>query len=216
MSVQASGRPCYTDRPEAWMEVGWMMKALTAYGSRLIRPALLISLIVFTFVLFSQPQAAEAADASVEVGDIWFCESAFQGSSCDIFVEAGDTVTWDWVGFLPHNVVECGDNWNKGLACAGADWGSATQTSGSFDRPFDTPGTTYYLCTVHPLTMKGTVTVASAVGGIAELPSVTAFSLENPNTTSNGRQLLIMLAAGGAAAVAAFGSAFWYLRRRLA
>ena len=123
-----------------------MMKALTAHRSRLIRPVVLISLIVFTLVLFSQPQAAEAADANVDVGDVWFCEMAFQGSSCDVFIEAGDTVTWTWVGGVPHNVVECGDNWIKGPTCTGdggPDWSSALLTSGSFDRQFDTPGTTY-------------------------------------------------------------------------
>ncbi len=190
-----------------------MMKAFTAYGSWLLRPAVLLSLIVFTFVLFSQPQAAEAADTGVDVGDVWFCESGFQGSSCDTFIEAGDTVTWNWVGFVPHNVVECGDNWNKGFSCTGADWTSAIQTSGSYNRQFDTPGVTYYLCTIHPTTMKGTVTVASAVGGIAELPSETAFALQSPGSSSGGQQLLIALAAGGAAA--AVGSALWYMRRRL-
>ena len=191
--------------------------ALSAYGSRLVRPAVLISLIVFTFVMFSQPHAAEAGTgATVDVGDIWFCDSGFQGGSCDTFIEAGDTVTWNWVGFLPHNVVECGTSWNKGLACAGADWSSATQTSGSFSRQFDTPGVTYYLCTVHPITMKGTVTVASAVGGIAELPSAAGSSIESLNSTASGQQLFIALATGGAAAIAAFGGVLWYLRRRLA
>ena len=193
------------------------MKALTAYGSRLVRPAVLLSLIVFAMALLSQPKAAEAgAGPTVDVGDLWFCESGFQGSSCDTFIEAGDIVTWNWVGFVPHNVVECGENWNKGLACTGADWSSATQVSGSFNRQFDTSGVTYYLCTVHPLTMKGTITVASAVGGIAELPSATAFSIESPNSTSSDQQLFIALATGGAAAIAAFGGVLWYLRRRLA
>lgn len=195
------------------------MNTVTTYGSRFIRPAVLLSLIVFTFVLFSQPQAAEAADVPVDVGDIWFCDAGFQGGSCDTFIQPGDSVTWNWVGFLPHNVVECGPDWNKGLACTGGggpDWASATQSSGSFNQPFNTSGVTYYLCTIHPLTMKGTITVASAVGGIAELPSATAFSIESPNSTSSGQQLLIALAAGGAAAVAALGGGLWYMRRRLA
>ncbi len=191
------------------------MKTLTAYGSRLMLPAILISLIAFSFVMLSQPQAAEAADENVDVGDVWFCDPGFQGSSCDTFIEAGDTVTWTWVGFVPHNVVECGDNWNKGFACAGADWSSATQTSGSFDRQFNTPGVTYYLCTIHPATMKGTVTVGSAVGGIAELPSTAAFSIESPGTSSSSHRLLIALGAGGAAAVAVMGGALWYTRRGL-
>ena len=192
------------------------MNAPTAHSSRLMRPAVLVSLIVFSFVLFSQPQAAEAADANVDVGDIWFCQS---GGACNTFIEAGDTVTWDWVGFLPHNVVECGENWSKGPTCSldgGPDWQSTIKTSGSFNIPFDTPGVTYYLCTVHGIAMSGTINVASVVGGIAELPSATAFAIGSPDSTSNGPQLLIAIAAFGAAAVAAFGSALWYMRRRLA
>ncbi|MCI0855364.1 MAG: hypothetical protein J4N98_01640 [Chloroflexi bacterium] len=185
------------------------MNTVTTYGSRFIRPAVLLSLIVFTFVLFSQPQAAEATDTSIDVADIFFSPNA-------PVIQAGDKVTWNWVGILPHNVVECGPNWNKGLTCTGADWTSATQTSGSFNRPFNTPGVTYYLCTVHPTTMRGTITVASAVGGIAELPSATAFSIESPNSSSDGQRVLIALAAGGALAVAALGGGLWYMRRRLA
>ena len=64
--------------------------------------------------------------------------------------------------------------------------------------------------------MRGTITVAAAVGGIAELPSATSFSIESPNSASSGQQLLIALAAGGAAAVAALGGGLWYMRRRLA
>ncbi len=122
-------------------------------------------------------------------------------------IEADDTVTWTRVGGLPHNVVECGADWSKGLACTGADWSSAIQTSGSFNRQFDMSGVTYYRCTVQPTTMRGTVTVASAVGGIAELPSATAFTIESPDSPSSGPQLFIALAAGGAAEPATGGGA---------
>lgn len=191
-----------------------MMNALTVYGARLVLPALLLVLVATSLVMLSQPQGVQAANAGVDVGDLWFCSSGFQGSSCDTFIEAGDTVNWNWVGVVPHNVFECGNNWSNASSCAGADWSSSTQTSGSFNRQFDTPGVYYYLCTLHPATMKGTVTVASAVGGIAELPSATAFTIESPNASSGSQGLFIALAAGGAAAVATFGGALLYMRRR--
>ncbi len=193
-----------------------MMNALTVFGARLVLPAALLVLVATSLVMLSQPRGVNAADAGVDVGDIWFCSSGFQGASCDTFIEAGDTVNWNWVGFLPHNVVECGNNWSKGLSCTGADWSSSTQTAGNFNRQFDTPGVYYYLCTVHPVTMKGTITVASAVGGIAELPSTTSVTFESPNASSGSRSLLVVLVAGGAAAVATFGGALWYARRRFA
>ena len=193
-----------------------MMNALTVYGARLVLPAVLLVLVATSLGMLSQPRGVNAAEAGVDVGDLWFCSSGFQGASCDTFIEAGDTVNWNWVGFLPHNVFECGNNWSNGPSCAGADWSSSTQTAGNFNRQFDTPGVYYYLCTVHPTTMKGTITVASAVGGIAELPSTTSVAIESPNSSSGSQGLLVALVAGGAAAVATFSVGLWYLRRKVA
>ena len=192
------------------------MNAFTGYGARLVLPAVLLVLVATSFGMLSQPPGANAAESDVDVGDIWFSSSGFQGSSCDTFIEAGDTVNWNWVGFLPHNVFECGNNWSNGPSCAGADWSSSTQTAGNFNRQFNTPGVYYYLCTVHPVTMRGTITVASAVGGFTELPATTSVTLESPNSSSGSRGLLVAFVPGGAAAVATFGGAVWYARRKVA
>ena len=67
-------------------------------------------------------------------------------------VAAGTTVTWDWKGSSSHNVT-----WVAGSPAA-----SPTQSSGSYQRTFDTPGTYQYYCTIHgtPTSgMHGTVTV---------------------------------------------------------
>jgi plastocyanin len=65
----------------------------------------------------------------------------------EITVSTGDTVTWEWVGSEPHNVV-------------GDDFESEMQTEGTFEHTFDTEGTFDYVCQVHP-GMEGVVEVTA-------------------------------------------------------
>ena len=61
-------------------------------------------------------------------------------------VPVGGSVEWRWEdGAIPHNVVA-------------KDFGSETQSSGTFTHSFDTAGNFAYVCKIHP-TMTGTVTV---------------------------------------------------------
>ena len=147
-----------------------------------VRKSLIVLATVGLLLTFSLSSGSGTANAgpSIDVGDIWFCDVSFQNGVCETTVPAGSLVTWTWVGFVPHNVVECGANFSKGLACTGGggpDWASATQTLGTFARLFDTQGEFYYLCTVHPTTMRGKIVVSgAAVGGIAELPGLSSTS----------------------------------------
>lgn len=66
-------------------------------------------------------------------------------------VAVGTTVTWTWDAGNAHNVT-----W------VGSGTASATQTSGSYQRTFDTAGAFQYFCTIHGTAssgMRGTVTV---------------------------------------------------------
>jgi plastocyanin len=65
----------------------------------------------------------------------------------ELTVSEGDTVTWEWVGDEPHNVV-------------GDDFESELQTEGTFEHRFDEAGTYDYLCQVHP-GMEGAVEVTA-------------------------------------------------------
>jgi plastocyanin len=63
----------------------------------------------------------------------------------DLSVSAGDTVTWEWKGAIPHNV-------------KGDGFESEIQDEGTFTHTFDSAGEYPYECTVHP-GMEGTITV---------------------------------------------------------
>jgi plastocyanin len=52
-------------------------------------------------------------------------------------VPAGSTVTWEWVGNAPHNVV-------------GDDFESDVIATGTLAHTFNEPGTYSYSCTLHP------------------------------------------------------------------
>ena len=167
--------------------------------------------------LSSGPDTANAGP-SIDVGDVWFCDSSFQNDVCETVVPAGSLVTWTWVGFLPHNVVECGANFSKGLSCTGdggPDWASATQTSGTFARSFDTEGQFFYLCTVHPLTMRGKITVSgTAVGGIAELPGLSSSTQLAADSGGDRSVLIGAIVAATLVSMAVAGTVWLTLRRR--
>ena len=64
----------------------------------------------------------------------------------DVTIKAGETVRWKWGGGVQHDV-------------KGEGFDSGVKSKGTFDHTFDTAGEYPYKCTVHPTTMKGTVTV---------------------------------------------------------
>lgn len=57
-----------------------------------------------------------------------------------ITIDAGQSVTWQWGGSNQHNVT-----W---VVTSGAG-NSATQSSGSYTRTFDAPGSYDYYCSIH-------------------------------------------------------------------
>lgn len=86
----------------------------------------------------SAPSAGDAATVQVD-------DNLFEPEDIAIGVDA--TVTWEWVGTEPHNVV-------------GDDFESEIQQDGTFEHTFAESGSFEYVCTVHP-GMKGTVEVSS-------------------------------------------------------
>jgi plastocyanin len=101
---------------------------------------------------------AHAATVNVNVGDNWFCNSSFAINPCPTTIAPGDTITWNWVGNNPHTSTACSDgNYNNCAAAQG--WDSGVLGNGAtFSRTFNTAGTFFYRCNVHP-SMRGRIEV---------------------------------------------------------
>ncbi len=93
----------------------------------------------------------EGGTCVVTIGDIFFCEDLYTKGTCATSIRAGDTVRWkyDSDGIFFHTTTECGDGCDSPAATP--LWDSGRLDPGqSFEYVFDTPGTFFYYCTVHP------------------------------------------------------------------
>lgn len=129
----------------------------------------------------SEPQSpSSAGETSVEMGNEWFGDPAYQTGVFETVIEQGGTVRWTSLEGI-HNVYECGENWTKNGSCVDADWNSAQiMTAGdSFSHTFESPGRFFYTCTIHPATMRGVVVVNGQ-----SAPPDSAPSDSNPSSDS--------------------------------
>ncbi len=149
----------------------------------------LIALTLLTGALgvhLSPAGSAEVVEASngtvaVDAGSNYFCDPALGDDVdpaiyCETTIHVGDSIQWDNIaGF--HDATECGAGWSNwdGSACVGADWASGFMPPGaSFTQPFNAAGSYDYLCQIHGLSMKGTITV---------LPTMTPTPTSAPTAT---------------------------------
>jgi plastocyanin len=86
--------------------------------------------------------AAPTKTRTVRVGDIFF-------SVKKMTIKKGTRVTWNWVGYLNHNVTV-----KKGPV----KFHSGTQARGSYSHRFKRKGVYHLFCTLHPW-MKMTIVV---------------------------------------------------------
>ena len=149
------------------------------------------------------------------------CQGLNPSPTCDANINAGDTITWVAPAPLavnPHTVTECTDGTFTvcgpavSLANPIGDSGvRAAPSPGPSGWPygavaFNSGGTYYYRCEVHPSTMRGRVVVLpnTAVGG-----GVLVF------TDSSSGTLYVWAIVGAAAlAMAAAGGTTWRRNRR--
>jgi plastocyanin len=112
---------------------------------------------------------SQAATATVIVADNTFTDDA--SGTLTTTINAGDSVTWNWVGSAPHSVTADDGSFDSGL-----------QTAGSFSHTFDAPGTYVYFCSVHggpgSIGMHGVVVVHAAPTDTA-----TATTMDTPTPT---------------------------------
>lgn len=107
--------------------------------------------------LGSRPSSA--ATANISVGDNWFCDASFQGSTpCVTTVNAGDTVTWNFTTTQNHTTTctSCSPSftWDSGQR-------NSTSNPASFSKTFTQAGVFTYRCDVHPTEMHGQIVVNS-------------------------------------------------------
>jgi plastocyanin len=108
-----------------------------------MRKLLLTSMLLVALAAAALPSAANAALKRVRVGDVFFAPAS-------ITIRSGDSVRWRWVGVLRHNVT---------VTRGPRRFHSRTKTSGRYTKTLTARGTYRYICTVHPVDMRGRVTV---------------------------------------------------------
>ena len=113
-----------------------------------------------------------AATIQIQVGDFWFCSSAFQGADCELAVGVGDSVTWlfEPTSFI-HTSTECAGACGTAIGNPGSRvWHEDSTISDTFEYTFNSPGTFQYQCNIHPGLMRGTIIVGGGVPTPPTLP----------------------------------------------
>ncbi len=180
---------------------------------------------VLGIALLPTPPAG-AATEQVSAGSNYFCAPSSQNGVCTTSITAGDTVTWTMVAGI-HTVTECDATYSACPVPGGFDSG-ILQASETFSQTFDTAGEYAYYCRIHPIEMRGVISVvAAATDTPAPTPTPEATSAASPtaspaavpNTgggepTEDGLPLTVLaLALGAALAVAGTGSLYAARRR---
>lgn len=192
-----------------------------------------------------EPLSPTWADHSAAQAD---CQAASPPAQCDLNIEVGDSVEWwskDPFHAQPHSVTECTDNTfsscganvdpDNPIGDSGIFMGGATQDALRHGGvTFDTAGTFYYRCEVHPDEMRGRVVVAAAAAQTpTPTPTPAAPTPTAPGATptptaapaiprtggppadgSGGTLPAVALVLGGAAIAVLFGAGALLLRRR--
>ena len=158
------------------------------------------------------------------------CETANPFAACDAVIHEGDTITWVAPAPLAvnlHSVTECTGNTfsicgpavsaanpigDSGVRNPPPDVGSDAWPYGPVQ--FNSAGTYYYRCEIHPSVMRGRIVVLGGVGGAVELPVLDGdVALEQSDSRGSGAPLALALAAVAVAALAAGGLYAWRSRR---
>lgn len=108
--------------------------------------------------LLVEARAQETVE--VEGGGDWFCDPSFELGVCETVVSAGGTVLWRIVEGV-HTVTQCDSSFALCPPAGGFDSG-ILNVGDTFAYTFTEPGRAYYFCALHPVEMRGVVTVLAA------------------------------------------------------
>ncbi len=178
-------------------------------------------------------QPVGAATEQIEAGSNYFCAPSFENGVCTTTITAGDTVTWNIVLGI-HTVTECDSTYTTCPVTGGFDSGVLEPTE-TFSQTFDTAGDFAYYCAIHPIEMRGVISVIAAAtdtptptteatGGAS--PTSEATSGASPAASPAGMPIsggepptdgvplrALVLVVGGALAVAGVASLYSARRR---
>ncbi len=100
-----------------------------------------------------------AAQQSIDVANLYFCDQSFQNGVCETTVSVGDTVVWQVKGGT-HTVTECDDSFATCPPAGGFNSGTLS-TGATFSHTFSSAGVFEYRCNIHPNAMRGRITVVA-------------------------------------------------------
>lgn len=112
-------------------------------------------------IVWVDAQSAGAVTEEIEAGSNYFCAPSFQNGVCTTTITVGDTVTWNMVLGI-HTVTECDSTYATCAAAGGFDSG-ILEPGETFSRTFDAAGDVAYYCAIHPIEMRGVISVVAAV-----------------------------------------------------
>ena len=134
-------------------------RALKSLASFIVRPAVLV-LFAFALLIGTPAPSAEGATVNILVGDFWFCSAGFQSGVCLTTVTLGDTVSWDFSpATFVHTSTDCAGNCGSPPFGSVWDSGFVAGNGPKFQHTFNSAGVFLYYCTLHPLFMRGQITV---------------------------------------------------------
>jgi plastocyanin len=149
--------------------------------------AMLVVAVMTTTVAAGLARPAHADTTGVAVGDDWFGTSSYYNANYVSTINEGDTLSWQFLTLKLHTVTQCSDATYITCNNGGGRFDSdiANVNSSPFEHTFNTAGTYYYICILHPTRMWGTVIVnAPDTPTPTETNTPTATHTAPPGTTN--------------------------------
>lgn len=165
---------------------------------------------------------------TIQVGDLWFCDPAFQSGVCKTTVSVSDTITWQDIDTSPsdiaHTVTQCGAicddpppmtplfDSRSDPADDGQPAPFNTYLDGGeiYSFAFDSPGTYLYRCELHPVEMRGQITVLAPEPSPSPQPPPQP-SPAQPSPTPTVFQPSEVPSGGGAPPLEGRSATLWWL-----
>ena len=144
-----------------FIKMGFLIrKKVLAFGLVLVPLVIFMQMLRGPDLTAHSNQTPDPANptVAVSIGDFFFSPSA-------ITISGGDTITWTQNGSFAHTVT--------GIGGTDSSWDSGTLQPGEiYSRTFNMAGTISYICSIHPASMSGEITVLPVKDQFLFLPQI--------------------------------------------